>query len=192
MSERVAKIMAKHEVPLSWGIMRVGRTLSTLDASLQTLWPEANFSKLARAYFKDRMGRARTAHGRAERIRQVLTELAVVGADVRLLLGSGLRQQALRLHGVMDRVTHVRYVVLTWLLRFSWLAMAVVGWFAFLDEGRGEILHSLFFHDLGVDRMVNAAPDLHPVHWVVLIGIFIFVARFARATRRSIRDNDGT
>jgi ubiquinone biosynthesis protein len=191
MSERVAKIMAKHEVPLSWGIMRVGRTLSTLDASLQTLWPEADFSKLARTYFKDRMSRARTAHGRAERIRQVLTELSVVGADVRLLLGSGLRQQALRLHGVMDRVTHVRYVVLTWLLRFSWLAMAVIGWFAFLDEGRGEILHSLFFHDLGVDRMVNAAPDLHPVHWVVLLGIFIFVARFARATRRSIRDNDG-
>jgi ubiquinone biosynthesis protein len=190
MSERVAKIMAKHEVPLSWGIMRVGRTLSTLDASLQTLWPDANFSKLARAYFKDRTRRAATAHGRKERIRQFMTELAVVGADARLLLGSGLRQQALRLHGVMDRVTHVRYVVLSWLIRFAWLSMGAIIWFAFLDEGRNTILHSLFFHDLHVDRMVNAAPDLDPVHWVLLVALFIFLVRFARAARRSLAGQD--
>ncbi|HEY2873910.1 MAG TPA: AarF/UbiB family protein, partial [Reyranella sp.] len=49
MSQKVSKIMANHEVPLTWGIMRVGRSLSTLDASIQTLWPDANFSKLARA-----------------------------------------------------------------------------------------------------------------------------------------------
>jgi hypothetical protein len=121
-----------------------------------------------------------------------MTELSVVGADAQLLLGNGIRQQALRLHGVLDRVTHVRYVVLTWLIRFAWFGMAVIAWFAFLDEGRNTILHSLLFHDVGLDMMVNAAPDLHPVHWVILIGLFVFVARFARATRRSIRDGDGT
>jgi hypothetical protein len=86
----------------------------------------------------------------------------------------------------------VRYVVLTWLIRFAWLGLGVVAWFAFLDEGRTTILHSLLFHDLAIDTMVNAAPDLHPVHWGVLFLLFIFVARFARATRRSIRDSDGS
>jgi len=191
MSQRVSKIMANHQVPLTWGIMRVGRSLSTLDASLQTLWPDANFSKLARAYFRDRTRRAMTARGRIDRFRQVMSELSVVGADARLLLGSGLRQQALRLHGVMDRVTHVRYVALTWLMRFAWFAMLAIAWFAFLDEGRDTILHSLLFHDLAVDQMIDAAPDLHPVHWVLLVALFLFVARFARATRRSIRDSDG-
>lgn len=191
MSQKVSKIMANHQVPLTWGIMRVGRSLSTLDASIQVLWPDANFSKLARAYFRDRTRRAMSARGRIERLRQVMSELSVVGADARLLLGSGIRQQALRLHGVMDRVTHVRYVVLTWLIRFAWLSLAAVVWFAFLDEGRTTILHSLLFHDLAIDTMVNAAPDLHPVHWAMLIVLFIFVARFARATRRSIRDSDG-
>ena len=192
MSEKVSKIMANHQVPLTWGIMRVGRSLSTLDASLQTLWPDANFSKLARAYFRDRTRRSLSPRGRIEALRQLVGELSVVGADARLLLGSGLRQQALRLHGVMDRVTHVRVVILTWLIRFAWFALLVVAWFAFLDEGRTTILHSLLFHDLAVDRMVNAAPDLHPVHWVVLIALFLFVARFARATRRSIRDSDSS
>jgi ubiquinone biosynthesis protein len=191
MSQRVSKIMANHEVPLTWGIMRVGRSLSTLDASIQTLWPDANFSKLARAYFKDRTRRSMSASGRMERLRTLMTELSVLGADAKLLLGSGIRQQALRLHGVVDRVTHVRYVILTWLIRFSWIGLGVIAWFAFLDEGRNTILHSLLFHDLAVDEMVNAAPDLHPVHWVILFGLFVFVARFARATRRSIRDNDG-
>ena len=175
--------MANHEVPLTWGIMRVGRSLSTLDASIQTLWPDANFSKLARAYFKDRTRRAMSARGRIERFRQVMTELSVVGADAQLLLGNGIRQQALRLHGVLDRVTHVRYTVLTWLIRFSWLAMGVIAWFAFLDEGRNTILHSLLFHDVGVDMMVNAAPDLHPVHWVILIGLFISPSPASRGRR---------
>lgn len=192
MSQRVSKIMANHQVPLTWGIMRVGRSLSTLDASIQTLWPDANFSKLARAYFRDRTRRAMSARGRIERFRQVMTDLSVVGADVRLLLGSGVRQQALRLHGVMDRVTHVRYVALTWLIRFAWIAMIAIGWFAFLDEGRNTIMHSLLFHDLAVDTMIDAAPDLHPIHWIMLVGLFLFVARFARATRRSIRDSDGS
>jgi ubiquinone biosynthesis protein len=192
MSQRVSKIMANHQVPLTWGIMRVGRSLSTLDASIQTLWPDANFSKLARAYFRDRTRRTMTARGRLERLQQVMTELSVVGADVRLLMGSGLRQQALRLHGVMDRVTHVRYVALTWLIRFAWIAMFAIAWFAFLDEGRNTILHSLLFHDLAVDTMIDAAPDLHPIHWVLLVGLFLFVARFARATRRSMRDTDST
>jgi hypothetical protein len=133
-----------------------------------------------------------SAAGRMERLGTLMTELSVLGADARLLLGSGIRQQALRLHGVVDRVTHVRYVILTWLIRFSWIGLGVIAWFAFLDEGRNTILHSLLFHDLAVDEMVNAAPDLHPVHWVILFGLFVFVARFARATRRSIRDNDGT
>jgi len=126
-----------------------------------------------------------------ERLRHIMSELSVVGSDAQLLLGSGIRQQALRLHGVMDRVTHVRYVILTWLIRFAWFGLAVIAWFAFLDEGRTTILHSLLSHDLAVDRMVNAAPDLHPIHWVVLIALCLFVARFARATRRSIRDSDG-
>jgi hypothetical protein len=120
-----------------------------------------------------------------------MSELSVLGSDAQLLLGSGIRQQALRLHGVMDRVTHVRYVVLSWLIRFCWFGLAVIAWFAFLDEGRTTILHSLLFHDLAVDSMVNAAPDLHPIHWIVLLAVFLFVARFARATRRSIRDSDG-
>ena len=190
MSEKIAKIMANHQVPLSWGIMRVGRTLSTLDASLQTLWPDANFTTLARAYFRDRTRRSLSPRGRIERFRQIMTELAVVSADARLLLGSGLRQQALRLHGVMDRVTHVRVVVLTWLIRAAWLGMFAILWFAFLDEGRNRILDSFLLHELRVDRMVNAAPDLHPVHWGLLVILFIFVARFARATRRSVGGQD--
>lgn len=190
MSEKVAKIMANHQVPLTWGIMRVGRTLSTLDASIQTLWPDANFSTLARAYFRDQTRRSLSPRGRIERFRQIMTELSVVSADARLLLGSGLRQQALRLHGVMDRVTHVRVVVLTWLIRFAWLGMFAILWFAFLDEARNRILDSFLLHTLHVDEMVNAAPDLHPVHWVLLVVLFIFVARFARATRKSVNGQE--
>lgn len=192
MSERIAKVMAMHDVPLSWGIMRVGRTLSTLDASLQTLWPDADFMKLARIYFRDRTRRANTPRGRLERMRQVLTDLSIIGSDAKLLLGSGLRHQALRLHGVMDRVTHVRVVVLSWLLRLAWLLLIVVGAFAVLDESRGRTFSGLlsFVHYLHIDELISAIPDLHPVHWVMLMALVLFLVRFIRATRRSIGGHD--
>lgn len=193
MSERIAKVMAKHNVPLAWGIMRVGRTLSTLDASLQTLWPKADFLKLCQAYFRDRARRAATPRGRLERLQAIMMDVAAVGADARLLLGSGLREQALRLHGVMDRVTHVRMVIATWAGRLGWGLLIVVGLAAYVDEGRDRIQvgdwwpFANLFH---IYDLADAVPDLHPLQWFLLFLLSIFLIRFFRATRRSIAGTD--
>ena len=193
MSERIAKVMAAHQVPLAWGIMRVGRTLSTLDASLQTLWPKADFLKLCQAYFRDRARRGATVRGRRERLQTFMMELSSVAGDARLLLGSGLREQALRLHGVMDRVTHVRMVIAGWAVRAGWIMLVAIAFSAYIDEGRDRLdvggswpLAKL----LHIEDIAGAVPDLHPVQWAALVIFAIFLIRFFRATRRSIAGTD--
>ena len=193
MSEKIAKVMAKHQVPLSWGIMRVGRTLSTLDASLQTLWPTADFLKLCQASFRDRARRAATPRGRLESLRMIMMDIATVGADAKLLLGSGLREQAMRLHGVMDRVTHVRMVIATWGVRLGWWLLVIMSIGAYLDEGRDELEVGRswpFGNLLHVYDLADAVPDLHPIQWILLVLVCIFIIRFFRAARGSIAGND--
>ncbi|MBS0538081.1 MAG: AarF/ABC1/UbiB kinase family protein [Proteobacteria bacterium] len=193
MSERIAKVMANHNVPLAWGIMRVGRTLSTLDASLQTLWPKADFLKLCQAYFRDRARRNATPRGRMEQLRMFMMEASSVAGDARLLVGSGLREQALRLHGVMDRVTHIRVVIASWAIRGGWIMLIALAFSAYIDEGRDRIEVgepwplAKFLH---IEELAGAVPDLHPGQWAALLILAIFLIRFFRATRRSIAGND--
>jgi ubiquinone biosynthesis protein len=189
MSDKIAKVMAQHRVPLSWGIMRVGRTLSTLDASLQTLVPEANFMSLARAYFRDRQRRMGTWHGRRTALKSTLSQVAALASDAQLLLGTGLRDQALRLHGMLDRLTTVRIIVLTFVSRALMLiifllidAFVFELFFSELPESEhwhlfsGEIVHSL----------TNALPVMHPIYWVMVIAGAIYILRLLRTIRYSI------
>lgn len=46
------QIMYRYKVQLSWAFMRISRTWTTLDASLNYLVPEANYLKLFKRYFR--------------------------------------------------------------------------------------------------------------------------------------------
>lgn len=189
MSEGVAKVMANHNVTVAWGIMRVGRTLSTLDASLQTLWPTADFAKLCREYFKDRRRRHSTPRGRRERMKALLMEVAGVAADAKLLLGSGLREQAMRIGGVMDSVTRLRMVIATWGERLTWWMLVIVSLGAYFDEGRDQLMVGGNWPGAGllhVYELADAVPDIHPVQWALLALASVFLIRFFRAMKRSI------
>ena len=187
MSERVAEVMARHNVPLSWGILRVGRTLSTLDASLQTLAPDADFLKLCRHYYEDVRRRARTPKGRAESLEHFIGDLRTLGADVKLLVGSGLRYQALRLHGMLDPLTHVRMAVLGFLHRvlrmILVLFLVVCGLDTAYDYGLAVHLGPLY--PLAV-RANDALPNLRSEDWALTLGIIFVLVRLLRVTRNAI------
>lgn len=75
LSTGAAEVMTKYKVPPTWAMMRVGRSLSTLDASLTTLAPDGNFMRLYRAYFKDRAAREGSFKGRIARVARAVDEL---------------------------------------------------------------------------------------------------------------------
>jgi ubiquinone biosynthesis protein len=188
MSTEVARVMADHRVPVSWAIMRVGRTLSTLDASLQTLVPHANFMSLARAYFKDRQRRSRTAAGRRRTMQNLMRQATGLVSDIQLLVGTGVRDQALRLHGMLDAITQVRIVALTFLQRGLQGLMIVILLAAGVDEGFRPMLraHTRIPEGPMIRFLLSAVPDLHPIHWVLLILGLLYLRRVARNVLLSI------
>jgi ubiquinone biosynthesis protein len=189
MSDTVAKVMALHRVPLSWGIMRVGRSLSTLDASLQTLVPDATFMSLARAYFRDRQRRMDTWKGRRTALRSTMAQVGALASDAQLLLGTGIRDQALRLHGMLDRLTHVRIILLTFLSRGLLLAIFLLcdafAFELFLSE-LPDSRHWRLLPDPIVHELTEALPKMDPLYWILAIGAGLYLFRLLRAVRNSI------
>ena len=188
MSNRVAKVMAQHRVPLSWAMMRVGRSLSTLDASLQTLVPDADFMSLARAYFRDRGRRMRTLAGRREALGAAMTQVSGLVGDARLLLGTGMRNQALRLNGMLDQLTRIRVMVMTFLQQGLLVVIVLLSeafvfdtWFRYLPGEHGSLLPYPF-----ISFVARALPAMHPFYWILLIWFSIYLLRVLRAVRHSI------
>ncbi|MBN8906465.1 MAG: AarF/ABC1/UbiB kinase family protein, partial [Rhodospirillales bacterium] len=190
MSNAVARVMAQHQVPLSWSIMRVGRSLSTLDASLQTLTPDANFMSMCRAYFRDRQRRGRTLEGRRQAFQNAMLHVSALAGDAEVLLGRGLREQALRLHGMLDRLTNVRITVLTFVQRGLWLTILLLILGGVTDEGLRPLSaddreHFYLSHPM-IEFLLRAVPDLHPVWWVLTVLGAIYLLRGVTNVRQSI------
>ncbi len=189
MSDKISVVMATHNVPLSWGIMRVGRSLSTLDASLQALVPDANFMTLCRAYYKDYQRRLNTFEGRRAAFRSAVVKLSTFTSDAELLLGSTIRDQALRLNGVLDRLTLVRLTALAFLQRGLLLLIVLLCEAFIFDQFFSNHVNSHHFHFLP-DRLVQfgsrALPGIHPIWWCLMIGVAVYLFRLLQAVRKSI------
>jgi hypothetical protein len=108
---------------------------------------------------------------------------------MQLLAGTSVRDQALRLHGMADRLTHARLVLLTYLQR-GLLFVIFLLCDAFVFE--------LFFSDLPESEhwhllpapmthfVADALPTLHPLYWLLTIGVAGYLFRLLRAVRHSI------
>ena len=189
LSADTAQILQKHKVPPTWSMMRIGRALGTLDASLQTLSPDGNFFRLLRAYFRDRSKRERSLGGRVAAASRAIGEVSTIVSDVKILLAPQLRNQAFRLRGMADTVTLVKLTLLSSLRHVAFFVLAVpgIGWLA---DTHAEIFPPW------IDRHVSgplhyiddALPNLHTLHWVGVVALmFVGIHLLDRAYRAMSR-----
>ncbi len=187
MGDEITRVMARHKVPVGWGLMRVGRALSTLDASLQTLVPDGNFMSFARAYYKDRRRRQMTLKGAMAPIRSVMQDVVGLASDANVVLGSAVRFQGLRLQGMADRVQQFRLAVLKvfnrgiWSLIFFTLGMMLLN--RFVDElpqsWQPPAERLLRF-------VLEPLPDLDGIYWLLFLAVALFISNVLRTARKSL------
>jgi ubiquinone biosynthesis protein len=193
MSDKVSKVMAAHNVPLAWGIMRVGRTLSTLDASLQALDPSIDFMALCRRYYRLRNRRMRTLQGAKATLHSAMVELSTLAADTKLLLGSGIRGQALKFSGVLDTLTVARLTLLRWVQQGTLIFVIVLCEALILSYVLSRwprMRHLLGLREASVDYIVGALPPLNSLHWLLIIGGLLYIVRMLGVFRKSIARTD--
>jgi ubiquinone biosynthesis protein len=66
------KVLVRYRCTMGWGWLRIRRTLMTLDMSLETLYPDANYTRLLQQYFERAEGRAINALAGPEIVRRTL------------------------------------------------------------------------------------------------------------------------
>lgn len=186
MSTSVAQVLMRHGVPVGWSLLRVGRCLSTLDASLQVLAPDITFMKLTKAYFKDRVKRGRGLAAKRDALRGALAEAMTLLADARLVLGNELRGSALRARGVLDAFGRVRVAVTSLVLKGLWVLIGMTLFATFLDQ-HIRILHTHkpdepWYVALFAD-VIEFLPDLHGLTWLALLAAALFAVRVLQVAK---------
>jgi ubiquinone biosynthesis protein len=157
MGASAAKLLAPYSVVMSWQFMKIGRTWSTLDASLSFLLPDVNFPQLLRKYFKGFQARA------GQRLKEAtmadafgLIEPAV--SEFVTLRGDMLRHEAVEFQGDGSRIAH--------LFRSAFKAIAVL-----MVLVAGDWVYAQL-HGSGFEEI----PDYLRKNWILatFVGLYIF------------------
>jgi ubiquinone biosynthesis protein len=190
-----ARLMADYNVPTTWALLRVGRALNTLDASLQVLAPDGNFMRLYKAYFRDRYKRRSSLSGRMRTLRGTIGQLSKIGGDIEVLLSPQIRQLAFRERGMVGGATRVKISVLSTMRRGALGLAALAGLALVINK------HSAFvtahvparLDPIVVEPMLwikSGVPDLPYLQWLMIVGGLLFLAHLLGVPRRSLASSD--
>ncbi|KMO30913.1 hypothetical protein VP06_20515 [Methylobacterium aquaticum] len=143
------RILAKHRIQPSWALLRLGRTLGTLDATLSVLIPDGDVRSLYAVYFRERAARTNQPAALARRAAIGAFEAMETVQEIRVLLLPHLRNRTLAVRGAVDRMSLAVSVVLRY-LRIGLLVVSallfyyIIDKIELLDSDPNETVRSLF------------------------------------------------
>lgn len=177
----VSRILYRYGAQQTWEFLKIARTLSTLDASLQYLYGGLDYIRVLQDYFQ-------TASGRA--IRQALRPASLsarIGAVVatideyHLMLGPVMRSSAFNFEATVSKVSRVFALVMKVVSGVVLLGtIAVI--YKFMQKHAGN-LHDRLQNPI-MDKVAHLMPDLEIFWWSVVI---LVCAGTLIATRRILK-----
>jgi len=177
------QVLMAYKVPVNWALLKISRTMTTLDASLSHLMPSASYTRLFKTYLRQAQKR-QLQGGMARRVKDSIREMLGVVDEYGALLSPTIRQQTLLLKSISSRTsrfTREVYRTMFWLLA---LWMTVATWF---------LLYQHYLHDINQKYMPKSLVDLadnvphidHP-WWVLILGItWLLLRMFRRLARKA-------
>jgi ubiquinone biosynthesis protein len=183
-----ARILTRFKVTPDWAFLRIRRAMSTLDASLMHLYPEANYPELTREYFKKAERRALRPLGRRRTLVQFLGNLAHANEipqayyEYQLFTNTIRRRQAQVFQGATSKLSHF-FSVLCGRLAIGLLLAAFFNLLVFLHQHHptwvAPIMRGLLL------QTANSFPRLEAQVWWLILGLdFYFCYMFARLKQR--------
>jgi ubiquinone biosynthesis protein len=182
------KIYLRYKCTLSWEILRVLRAITTLDASLMHLYPEANYTELGQQYFRQAQRRNLRRFGTRKSLKQMLINLAIAtelpgkAAELAFFYTGLARKQAKVFEGATTKVANLFAVLfgnLSLLCILSGIAIVLV----LLDRHAPAIVGPIMKGI--IQRAVRAAPAFETDTWLLLLALDAYLGwTFAKLRRR--------
>jgi ubiquinone biosynthesis protein len=180
--QEAGRILFEYKVQLSWAFMKITRTWTTLDASLQYLVPTAGYSKLIRKYFVQR-------HARWNKPSRLLRDLVggyhgVRGAieEYQRVLGPAIRRQTLAFQGTTSKVARAFAVVSRAL---SWIVVlgTIGGIYVFLHQHHRQVVDDINDGE-HAEAFLASVPAVPYILWIKVFLLVIIVMVMLRKTAR--------
>ena len=186
VASEASDIARKYKVNPTWQLLRVARSLSTLDANLNSLLVDVNPNKIVRKYFRQ----ARRREWKRLRKQGVGGIANIVGNSVSEVIVSGrfvtdrLRQEAIRFQGVQQKLHHFLEIVFR-VIRWGLVVGGIVLLYDFLHQHHFNLVDE-FHDDLGSLGQITELIGNYPYAFgiVLLLLVLLFIIATARLKNR--------
>lgn len=187
LGQDTTDIMYAYEIPFSWSFMKVGRTWATLDASLNFLIPDANYTKLFKRFFEKAQARG------VKKALKVSTLVAGVSgalekaAEYSGMLGPIVRRQSLIFRGLPSKIAYL-WTTIFRLLKFAVFAGGVVLLYDFLTMHKPEWVAGI--EERFLQDAAKAIPSYSVAAGFGLIALLIYLHRLLERLRQRFSEQE--
>ena len=170
-SNDIGQVTSAYQIPTSWELLKITRSLTTLDASLKYLYPDMNSQEILRDYFQEAEFRGLIQNMDPIRMMRSRRRLSDDIGEFNSLILPQLRQRTLAFGGI--RAVNKFALVLAVILRTLSSAVLIGGFglfYAFLFQHHLEIIKPI--HAPLINEFLRHLPSLSYLEWFLS---FIFV-----------------
>jgi ubiquinone biosynthesis protein len=179
-NDEINKILTENRIQPSWALLKLARTLGTLDATIAALVPQRDIRGFYIEYFRQRQRREWTPAAAARRSMKGLAEASQIVQEAKVVLLPFIRNQTLGVRGTLDKFSSAASVALIY-LRLGVLGAVVSLAFYLFSSGVGIEEHAM---PQGVLGVLSGRPWYH---WVFISLVLVVLARLLQKMARILR-----
>lgn len=190
---QVTTILFDENCTMDWAFLRIRRAITTLDASLILLYPDANYTALCQQYFRKAEGRALKQTFSSDTAVRLLSglqtglQIAERINEYTLFQGALIRRHAQVFQGATSKISNV-FAMLLSQLSLLVLAHGVLILIVLLQQSYPELVEPIL--GAQVADVANYFPRLDPQIWIALQALDAYVFWSLRRLRRRLLDRE--
>jgi ubiquinone biosynthesis protein len=175
------KVMFHYKITMQWAFMRVERTDMTLNASLQFLYPEANYTQLMRVYFRQarrrlfrKMLSTDALLSQVTGLQAAFMELPGRAFEYMMFQTHILRRHSLLFQGSTSKIAHF-FSVIFGKIAFAFLLTTLLMFLAFLHQHHPTLVEPIVQGK--IDGLVRIFPVFDYQVWLLLLVVVFYFYR---------------
>jgi ubiquinone biosynthesis protein len=189
----IMKVLMHYECTMDWAWLRIHRAMSTLDASLITLFPDVNYTKVVQQYFAraDRRELARMVQ--PQMVARLMTSMKVALEiqdrvnEYTMFQGSLIRKHAQVFQGATNKFSDV-FAAIIGVIAFVVLIPGIIFLIVISQQRYPEqTIRILGEQFVGI---ANSFPKFEAQIWLMILGINGYVLYSLNRLRRRLRQKE--
>jgi ubiquinone biosynthesis protein len=179
-NDEINKILTENRIQPSWALLKLARTLGTLDATIAALVPQRDIRGFYIEYFRQRQRREWAPAAAARRSVENLAEASQILREAKVVLLPFIRNQTLGVRGALDKFSSAASIVLIYLRLGVLGAILALAYYLF-SSGVGIEEESM---PQGVLGVLSGRPWYY---WVFISLVLVVLARLLQKMARILR-----